>query len=333
VKTVTSQEIRELVYETATTAGFEHDVAEALADATTQAEIYGRSTVGLEHLFYYFRAAKNGLINVRPRISVQPMAGALLVVDADDGPMQYAYRQSETILIDTARQQGIAALLINNAFAGGELGYFARRLAQQGLVSLAFANNPAVMSIGGSPDRLLGTNPISYGIPLDDERAIVIDQATSSTARVNFQKYAQQQEPIPEGWELDRHGQPTTSAAAALDGVLLPFGGYKGGNIALLVEFLAMLGGANSSYTAAPYYAGQRKQGIGATILAVDAQKLPGYSQRIDELAHQYRQDHGSLIRITQLQGSHRNIEVSKSLWSQLQRYARHGTDTVDDTP
>lgn len=67
------------------------------------------------------------------------------------------------------------------------------------------------MSVGGSFERLLGTNPLSYGVPLGNNRAIVIDQASSSTARVNFQKYAERQVPIPEGWALNRHGQPTTA--------------------------------------------------------------------------------------------------------------------------
>src|SRR5699024_6539033 len=180
-------------------------------------------------------------------------------------------------------------------------------------------------SVGGSYDRLLGTNPLSYGIPMADSRALIIDQASSSTARVNFQKYAARREQIPDSWALNRHGQPTTDAAAALEGTLLPFGGYKGGNIALLVEFMAMLGGGDSSYDAAPYYAGERRQGIGATVIVIDTNKLPGDRQRIESLIHQFRSDHGIKIRVTQLEPSDRMVEVRQSLWSQLHRYAEKG--------
>ena len=326
MKPVTSHEIWELVYQSTRRAGFPQTVAEVLADSTTEAELHGKSNVGLNHLFYYFQAARKGLINVDPTVDQQSFTASMLNTNADHGPMQFAYRQSERALIDAALRHGIAVLTIKNAFAGGELGYFARRLAKHGILSLSFANSPAVMSVGGSFERLLGTNPISYGVPLDHARAIVIDQATSSTARGNFQRYADRREPIPEGWALNRHGQPTTNAADALEGTLLPFGGYKGGNIALMVEFLAMMGGGDSSYEAAPYYAGERKQGIGSSIIAIDTQKLPGYAERIDTLVQQFTRDRGSKIRITDLELTDRQVEVRKSLWSQLNHYAKNGT-------
>jgi len=326
MKSVTSQEIWDLVYRTIRRAGFAQEVAQVLADSITEAELHGKPSVGLDHLFYYLQAARKQLINVTPSVVLQEITGSMLNVDADHGPMQFAYQHGEAALIDAAQTQGIAVLMIKRAFAGGELGYFARRLAQHGLVSLAVANNPAVMSVGGSFDRLLGTNPLSYGIPLSNDRAIMIDQASSPTARVNFHKYDRRRVSIPEGWALNRHGQPTTSAHDALEGILLPFGGYKGGNIALMVEFFAMLGGGDSSYEAAPYYAGERKQGIGATIIAIDTEKLPGYRQRIDELVRKFTQDRGSKIRTTDLKVTDRTVEVSEQVWSQLSNYANNGS-------
>lgn len=326
MKTVTAEQIWNLVDRSTQRAGFIEAVSEILADSTTEAELHGKPSVGLSHLFYYFQAAKNGLINTHPVLERQSVTGAMLRTNADHGPMQFAYRQSEAALIEAARNHGVALLMIHGAFAGGELGYFARRLARHHLVSISFANSPAVMSVGGSFDRLLGTNPLSYGIPLERQRAIVIDQASSSTARVNFQKYAERQVAIPEGWALNRHGQPTTNPYDALAGTLLPFGGYKGGNIALMVEFLAMLGGGDASYEAAPYYAGERKQGIGASIFAIDATKLPGYTDRIDELVQHFTQDRGSKIRLTDLQLTERAVEVPQNLWSQLTNYAADGS-------
>jgi len=326
MKTVTSQEIWDLVYRATQRAGFLQAISEVLADSTTEAELHGKSTVGLNHLFYYFQAAKNNLINVTPAVRLHAVTPSMLNTNGDHGPMQFAYHQSEAQFIKAAQNHGIAMLMIKNAFAGGELGYFARRLAKHGLVSLSFANGPAVMSVGGSFDRLVGTNPVSYGIPLDETRAIVIDQASAPTARSNFQRYAEREVPIPEGWALNRHGQPTTNAADALEGTLLPFGGYKGGNIALMVEFFAMLGGGDSSYEAAPYFAGERKQGIGASIIAIDAQKLSGYTDRIDTLVHQFIRDRGSKIRITDLYLKDHPVEVSQYLWSQLDKYSKGGT-------
>ncbi|WP_022871107.1 Ldh family oxidoreductase [Yaniella halotolerans] len=326
MRSVASQDIWNLVYRTARRAGFVSAVAEIFADSTTDAELRGKSSVGLDHLFYYFQAAAKHLINVAPSISQASVTPSMITVDADHGPMQFAYRQAEAALLEAAQTSGIAVLLIKNAFAGGELGYYARRLAQRDILSISMANSPAVMSVGGSYDRLVGTNPLSYGVPLADDRAIVIDQASSSTARVNFQKYANQGQPIHEDWALDKHGQPTTQAAEALAGTLLPFGGYKGGNITLLVEFIAMLGGGDSSYEAAPYIDGTRQQGIGASIIAIDTGKMPGYTARIDELLHSFTRDHGSKIRVTKLTDVPQSVEVSRRLWTQLEHYAENGS-------
>ena len=83
---------------------------------------------------------------------------------------------------------------------------------------------------------------------------LVIDQATSATAYVNLRKAAEHGEPIPEGWAIDAAGQPTTDARAALDGLLLAFGGKRGANIALMVEVLAAgMTGANWSLDCPPF--------------------------------------------------------------------------------
>ena len=74
MKPVTSHEIWERVYQTTRRAGFPQTVAEVLADSTTEAELHGKSNVGLNHLFYYFQAARKGLINVDPTVDQQSTA-------------------------------------------------------------------------------------------------------------------------------------------------------------------------------------------------------------------------------------------------------------------
>lgn len=71
---------------------------------------------------------------------------------------------------------------------------------------------------------------------------------------------------------------------------------------------------------------GERKQGIGASIIAIDTQKLPGYTERVDSLLHQFTHDRGSKIRITDLKLKAHQVEVSQYLWSQLVKFAKNGT-------
>jgi LDH2 family malate/lactate/ureidoglycolate dehydrogenase len=51
--------------------------------------------------------------------------------------------------------------------------------------------------------------------------------------------------PMPEGWVIDRAGQPITDASRATEGTLLPIGGYKGSGLSLIIGLLAgVLNGA-----------------------------------------------------------------------------------------
>jgi len=301
--------------------GFSEAVTESLARATLEAELYGKHVVGLSHLKHYFDAAQKNLINVSPVVEKQRVTPSMIKVDADGGPMQYAFTSFETDFITISREYGLAALLLNNTFAGGELGFIARRLARHGLMSICTANSPAVMSIGESKHRLLGTNPLSYGVPINDREGFIMDQASSATALATVEKLAYKNEPLPDGWAIDKYGDPTNDAAAALEGALLPFGSYKGANIALLVELLSMMSGAKSSLEAAPYQSGQGRPDIGVCIFAIDISQMPGFSGRIENLIAQFVDKFGAQLRKTPLFRYESYVDVLEEDWSLIKHH------------
>lgn len=112
---------------------------------------------------------------------------------------------------------------------------------------------------------------------------LVIDQASSATAFVNIKRAAEDGSSIPSGWAIDETGEITTDPARAVLGALLPFGGYKGANIALLVEILAAgLSGSSWSLDAGDFCSGERPLDTGLTIVAIspDATDL-AFRQRV----------------------------------------------------
>ncbi len=318
---VSCRELLNLAYKGYRRAGFSAPVSETLAQATLEAEQYGKHIVGLAHLPHYVEAAQRNLVNVAPAIENHMLAPSMLSVDADSGPMQYAFTETEADFISACRTNGLAGLWLNNAFSGGELGFVSRRLARHGLISICAANSPAVMSVGHSKHRLLGTNPLSYGIPISGHEALIIDQASSATALAMVEKLADEDRSMPDGWALDAHGAPTNDAASALEGALLPFGGFKGGNIALLVEFLAMLGGANSSLEAAPFYSGESRPDIGVCVLAIDTQQLGSFADRVKQLVSRFRDEFDAQIRTIELQKTGNFVEVLADDWNRITNY------------
>ncbi|MFF1400122.1 Ldh family oxidoreductase [Streptomyces sp. NPDC058287] len=117
-----------------------------------------------------------------------------------------------------------------------------------------------------------------------------------------MRRSAEAGEPIPEGWAAGPDGRPTTDASAALAGALLPFGDHRGGNVALLVELLATLGGGSFSVDAAPFDRGTEPTGIGVFLLCLDSGSgvFPGPPDRATAHLDRLHAEHG--VRLPALQ-------------------------------
>ena len=105
---------------------------------------------------------------------------------------------------------------------------------------------------------------------------------------MNIRRAAEAGEPIPEGWALDAEGNPTTDPVAAMAGALLPYGGARGGNMALMVELLAAgLTGASWSLDAPSIIEGNASPMTGLLVVAIapEATGGAGMAQRLDAWA------------------------------------------------
>jgi (2R)-3-sulfolactate dehydrogenase (NADP+) len=140
------------------------------------------------------------------------------VVDADFGFCHHAYVIAEERLIETARAQGVGLMSIHQSSSAGVLGWFVRRLAREGLVSLMFANSSKAVAAHGGKVPFFGTNPFAMGAPRAGDEPLVIDMATASTARVNLVRAAAEGREIEPGHAIDPDGNPTTDPAAGLKG-------------------------------------------------------------------------------------------------------------------
>ena len=292
MSTLTRQELTALCERALLRAGAGPAAAEVLAKATVEAEQVGNRAVGVGHLFDYLDGYRQGRIAADAEPQVRRAAPAMVDVDARNGLAQTAFEAALGDLLTATRESGIAALWIRGSYTCGELGYYPRRLAQHGFLAVASANSPALMSLGGAPTAVLGTNPLAYGIPREGKLPMVIDQASSSTAFVNIRRAAEAGESIPAGWAIGPGGEPTQSATEALEGTLLPFGGHRGGNVALLVEILATLSGASFSMDAAPFDRGTTSPGIGVFLLCIDPGHFAGSLERLAKQLESLRDEH-----------------------------------------
>ena len=101
-------------------------------------------------------------------------------------------------------------------------------------------------------ENMLGTNPLTFGMPSDEPFPFVLDCATSVTQRGKIELYAREGKQLPAGWVIGRGGESRTDPEAVLEelvsgqAALVPLGGigeetsgYKGYGYATVVEILS----------------------------------------------------------------------------------------------
>lgn len=213
--------------------------AEAVARTVTAAERDAAKSHGLFRIPGYVGSLRNGKVNGRADPQVRQLGPCVVVVEGDRGLAPLAIELGRPPLIEAARANGMAALAIRRTHHYAALWPETQALAEAGLVAMAFVNSPPYMAPAGGKRPFFGTNPMSFAWPRPGGGTMVWDQASSAMARGEIMIAGRDGHTLPPGVGIDKDGEPTTDPAAVLAGAQLPFGGYKGAAIALMVDLLA----------------------------------------------------------------------------------------------
>ena len=156
------------------------------------------------------------------------------------------------VLAEAAKKTGVAVLAMTHIHHMAALWPEVEAVAEYNLVGMACTAYMPAVAPAGAIKPLFGTNPISFAWPRPGKMPVVFDMATAAMAMGEVQIAAREGHSVPPGTGLDSNGEATTNPAEITDGgVLLPFGGYKGSAIAMMVELLAAgLVGENFSFEA-----------------------------------------------------------------------------------
>ena len=319
---ISLQEAEKLVTEALAAAGAAPEMAARTAAALVAAEAAGQAGHGLSRVAQYATFLRNGRADGKaiPRI-INERGGAALI-DAGHGLAYAALTLAEQEAAWRARGHGIAFVGVTNSHHSGAMGLPVRRLAEQGLVALAFTNSPAAMPVPGGRRPLMGTNPIAAAFPRRAAPPLVIDMALSEVARGKIMVAAKEGRPIPEGWAVDAEGRPTTDAKAALSGAMLAMGGTKGALLALIVELLCVaLTGAAFGFEADSFFQDEgNRPRLGQALLVIDPGALSGadgFAARIETLIAAMLADDG-----VRLPGAKRETQSARA--------AAEGLDVAD---
>jgi LDH2 family malate/lactate/ureidoglycolate dehydrogenase len=212
--------------------------AGVIADVLLDADLRGVSSHGLALLARNVQRVRRGKANPRASVRVVQDRGAALLLDGDAGLGPVVATHAMGRAIERAATFGLGAVGVRNANHFGAAGYYAALAAARGFIGLAASNGASIMAPPGGTSAVEGNNPIAVACPTGTEPPLIVDLALSVVSFNRLRQAARLGETLGPGWALDKHGEPTTDATAALEGLLLPIGGHKGFALALVIDAL-----------------------------------------------------------------------------------------------
>ena len=220
--------------------GVEAGDADAVATVLIDANLRGVDTHGVALLPLYARRLRSGAIDARPSIQVVRETASFALIDGGNGLGQLAAVRAMQLALRKAGETGAAIVGVRNSNHFGAAAHYAMMGPADGKIGLAMTVGAGnCMAPWGGVDNLLSNNPLAIAVPAGEEVSPVLDMATSVVARGKVIAAAKEGRPVPAEWALDAAGRPTTDPHAALEGVLLPIGGYKGYGLTVMIGLLA----------------------------------------------------------------------------------------------
>jgi len=224
-------------------AGCNNPNANAIANTVWMAERDGCSSHGLFRIPGYVGSLKSGKVNGKADPKLERTAPSILWVNGDAGYTPLALERMFEDFEGLTKAQGVAVCAITNTFHFAALWPEAEALARLGLCAIACTSYKPCLPPAGGKTPLYGTNPLAFAWPRQlenpDYEPLAFDQASAFMARGDVMIHARDGIPLPEGAGIDKDGNPTNNANKVLEGAQLPFGGYKGASIAMMIELMA----------------------------------------------------------------------------------------------
>lgn len=260
--------------------------AHAVAHYIVATSLRGVDSHGLRYVLSWSDEVRRGKMKSRYASRVVRDTGAVALFHGDNGLGAPIGVRAMEYAVEKASHYGVGLVGASHTNQLGALGYYAMMALDRGMIGMVVTNAQGrFMAPWGGRTPLIGNNPLAVAIPAGTEEPIVLDMAMSVAARGKIMLAAEEGKPIPEGWATTREGLPTTDAALAVAGLLLPIGGHKGSGLSIVTGCLCacLTEAAFDSEIEGP---GTRQRNSGQLFLAIrpDAFVDPGeFRTRMDE--------------------------------------------------
>lgn len=262
--------------------------ATLVADCLVSANLQGVDTHGVARLPTYVRRIKEGAIDPRGEPWVVSRRGAVAILDGANALGPIAATAAMDLAMGSARDLGIGYTGVRNSNHFSYAAYYCERASRAGMVGICSSGGEPTVAPWGGVDAFYTNSPIALAAPTSGD-PLIVDLATSVSSRGNIMLAKLLGKPIPEGWAVDSQGRPTTDAAAALLGSVLPMGGAKGYALIVALEILngVLTGGPHAPNVGFQAAKDGKPAGVPHFFIALNPDALIGqdvFLQRMDAL-------------------------------------------------
>lgn len=227
--------------------------AKIITDVLIQADKFGFDSHGVNRLKpIYLDRIKDGILNPVTNFKVVREGPTTAVIDGQNGMGHVISTSAMKMAVEKAKQFGMGMVVVRNSSHYGFAGYYSLMAVKENMIGITGTNaRPSIAPTFGV-EGMLGTNPLTFGIPTDEAFPFLLDCATSITQRGKVELYAREGKEMSKGWVIDDKGESKTDSVAALDdfiagraaltplgGIGEELGGYKGYGYATVVEILS----------------------------------------------------------------------------------------------
>lgn len=245
------------------------------AEGVVMASLRGVDSHGIQLVPHYIKAIEAGRINKTPSFIFKKKSNTTFVLNADHSMGFSSGIKAVQYAIDIAKKHGMAGVSVLNSTHCGMLAYYTIEAAKKGMFAMAMTNTTPRLIPPNGKKAFLGTNPISWAVPIMDEDPLCYDAATTQITGNKVKLYRRLGKELPEGLAADKDGNPTINPMHAEN--LFAFGDYKGFGISFLVDVLcgALSGMPNSEFVSDMYGSSlSEKRSLGHFFLVFDIEKF-----------------------------------------------------------
>ncbi|XP_054152648.1 uncharacterized oxidoreductase YjmC-like, partial [Oppia nitens] len=287
---ISLDEMKSFMTRALVSVGSDPQHAAQLAELLVTADYRGHFSHGLNRLDLYIYEIKSKIARSHGNPIILKESTATAWVDGNNllGPVVGMFCMD--LAINKAKQCGIGMVSVKGSNHFGIAGYYSMMALKHDLLGMSFTNATPIVVPTRAKHPSIGTNPISVAAPALNGDSYVLDMATTAVAKGKLEIQDRKGEPIPEGWAIDRNGQPLDKMDNFY--ALLPLGGsekssgYKGYGLSMMVELMCgVLSGGLYGPTIREHSTSMEPMNLSHCFIAINpAYFAPGFEGRLENL-------------------------------------------------